>query len=53
MMENTDYVNFNANIWDNINECLVDKSTAISHEEFIAAKNGALDVTLAGYLTNI
>lgn len=47
-MENTDYVSFNAKIWDNINECLVDKSTAISHEEFIAAKNGALDVTLAG-----
>lgn len=47
-MERFDYINFNADIWDNINECLVDKSTAITHEEFISAKNGALDVTLAG-----
>lgn len=47
-MKNMDYISFNASIWDNINECLTDKSTAISHEEYIAAKNGALDVTLAG-----
>ena len=47
-MKNIDYISFNAGVWDNINECLVDKSTAISHEEFIEAKNGALDVTLAG-----
>ncbi|MDE5747989.1 MAG: class I SAM-dependent methyltransferase [Acetatifactor sp.] len=42
------YVDYNADIWDHINECLVDKSTALSHEEYLAAKDGALDVTLAG-----
>ncbi len=41
-MKNMDYISFNAGIWDNINECLADKSTAISHEEYIAAKNGTL-----------
>ncbi len=50
-MKNIDYISFNAVIWDNINECLADKSTAISHEEYIAAKNGTLDVTLAGVKT--
>lgn len=35
-------------IWDHINECLADKSTAISHEEYPAAQSGALDVTTAG-----
>ena len=50
-MKNIDYISFNAGIWDNINECLADKSAAISHEEYIAAKNGALDVTLAGVKT--
>ena len=39
-MNETDHVSFNADIWDNINECLVDKTTAISHEDYIAAKNG-------------
>ena len=47
-MNETDYVSFNADIWDNINECLVDKTTAISHEDYIAAKNGMLNVSLAG-----
>lgn len=47
-MNKTDYVNYNSDIWDNINECLVDKTTAISHEDYIAAKNGALEVSLAG-----
>lgn len=50
-MKNTDYVSYNAEIWDHINECLTDKSTAISHEEFIAAKNGELKVKLAGIKT--
>lgn len=43
-----DYTQVNASIWDNINECLTDKATAISHEAYLAAKGGALDVTLAG-----
>lgn len=43
-----DYKKFNTDIWDNINECLVDKATAISHEKYIAAKNGELNVSLAG-----
>ena len=47
-MSKTDYVSFNDEKWDNINECLVDKTTAISHEDYIAAKNGALKVSLAG-----
>ncbi len=47
-MNETDHVSFNADIWDNINECLVDKTTAISHEDYIAAKNGMLNVSLAG-----
>lgn len=47
-MENMDYIGYNADIWDHINECLVDKSIAISHEEYLAARDGALDVTLAG-----
>ena len=47
-MNKVDYVRFNAETWDNINECLVDKTTVISHEDYIAAKNGALKVSLAG-----
>lgn len=47
-MNKVDYVSFNAETWDNINECLVNKTTAISHEDYIAAKNGALKVSLAG-----
>ena len=42
------YTEFNKTIWDDVNECLVDKTTAISHEEYIASKNGKLDVSLAG-----
>lgn len=49
-MENQglDYKQINAKIWDHINECLTDKSTTISHEEYIRAKNGELKVMLAG-----
>ncbi len=43
-----DYVSYNSDIWDHINECLVNKSSAISHEEYLAANEGALHVTLAG-----
>lgn len=43
-----DYKEFNAKIWNDINECLVDKTTVISHEEYIASKNGDLNVSLAG-----
>lgn len=43
-----DYIEFNAKTWDNINECLVDKATAISHEDYIASENGDLNVSLAG-----
>lgn len=47
-MNKTDYVSFNADTWDNINECLVDKATALSHDDYEAAQNGALSVSLAG-----
>lgn len=47
-MSKTDYVSYNAATWDNVNDCLVDKTTAISHEDYIAAKNGELKVSLAG-----
>lgn len=46
--QDLDYKQINAQIWDDINECLIDKSTAISHEEYRRAKNGELKVTLAG-----
>ena len=42
------YTKRNAKIWDNINECLTDKATAISHEDYVAALHGELKVTLAG-----
>lgn len=42
------YTQINAEVWDNINECLTDKATALSHEDFLAAQGGALNVTLAG-----
>ena len=45
---NKDYTQINAEVWDHINECLTDKATAISHENFLAAKGGELNVTLAG-----
>lgn len=47
-MNKNDYTNYNSATWDNINECLVDKTTVISHEDYIAAKNGVLNVSLAG-----
>ena len=47
-MNKIDYVSYNADTWDNINDCLVDKATTISHEDFIAAQKGALNVSLAG-----
>jgi len=43
-----DYQSIIAKTWDDINECLTDKATAITHEEYICAKNGELKVTLAG-----
>lgn len=43
-----DYTTINAGIWDSINECLIDKTTAISHEEYMAAQKGKLNVSLAG-----
>lgn len=50
-MNNSDYTNYNSATWDNINECFGDKTTAISHEDYIAAKKGALNVSLAGART--
>ena len=50
-MNQTDYTNYNSATWDSINECLVGKTTAISHEDYIAAKSGALNVSLAGAKT--
>ena len=44
------YVDRNAAVWDHIDECLTDKATAISHEDFLAAKNGALHIIPAGVL---
>lgn len=40
-----------AKTWDDINECLIDKTTAISHEEFMRARSGELKVSLAGIKT--
>lgn len=40
-----------AKTWDNINECLVDKTKAISHEDFMRAKAGELEISLAGIKT--
>ena len=40
-----------AKTWDNINECLLDKTKAISHEEFLCAKAGELKISLAGIKT--
>lgn len=42
------YTQVNAEIWDSVNECLTDKTTAISHEDYLAAKEGALNIPLAG-----
>lgn len=50
-MDEQSYINYNSTAWDNINESLVDKTKAISHEDYIAAKNGALNVSLAGIKT--
>jgi len=50
-MSNPDYVNYNADIWNDINDCLINKSTAISHEEYLAAVGGKLEVSLAGIKT--
>lgn len=47
-MEHIDYTAINAEAWDHVCDSLVSKSTAISPEEFAAAKNGALHVTIAG-----
>ena len=43
-----DYVKQNAAAWDDVNECLSSKATAISHADFLAAKSGELRVIPAG-----
>lgn len=47
-MDKLDYIKYNADAWDNTDESLSCYATAISHAEYLAAKNGTLDVTLAG-----
>ncbi|MBQ8038561.1 MAG: class I SAM-dependent methyltransferase [Lachnospiraceae bacterium] len=47
-MDKLDYIKYNADAWDNTDEYLACYATAISHEKYMEAKNGALDVTLAG-----
>ena len=42
------YTQVNAEVWNDINECLTDKATSISREDFLSATAGALNVTLAG-----
>ncbi|MCR1868383.1 class I SAM-dependent methyltransferase [Murimonas intestini] len=37
-----------AKIWDDINECLLSKTTAISHDDYLRAQAGELKVSLAG-----
>lgn len=46
-MNQQSYINYNSTAWDNINESLVDKTKAISHEDYMAAKSGALNISLA------
>lgn len=48
MNEKNNYQNETAKTWDEINECLVSKTTAISHEAFLNAQAGELKVSLAG-----
>lgn len=45
------YQRINADIWSNINECLTDKCSPISHEDYYKDKNGKIKVTLAGIKT--
>ena len=40
-----------AKTWDNIHECLADKTKAISREDFMRAKAGELEISLAGIKT--
>ena len=40
-----------ASTWDHVNECLVDKTRAISHDDFMRAKAGELKISLAGIKT--
>lgn len=47
----TEYQKLNADIWGDINEYLTDKSSVISHEDYLAAKSGELKVSLAGINT--
>lgn len=51
MNENYYYQKETAKTWDEINECLVSKTTAISHDEFLNAQAGELKVSLAGTKT--
>jgi ubiquinone/menaquinone biosynthesis C-methylase UbiE len=48
IITNLNYQSMIAKAWDDINEFLTDKATALSHEDYISAKNGELKVTLAG-----
>lgn len=45
------YTSINADIWSEINDSLTAKATGLSHEEFLRAKSGVLEVSLAGYKT--
>lgn len=47
-MEKMNYVELNADAWTNVKEGLEKYGTAISHEKYMAAVNGELNVTLAG-----
>lgn len=37
-----------ARTWDDVNECLIEKATPVSHEDFMRAKSGELKISLAG-----
>ena len=42
------YQEINEKAWDNVNESMVDHTTAISHGEYLLAQSGELKVSLAG-----
>lgn len=48
-MDNREYAKINGEIWDNANDSLNRWTVIISHEDFVKARNGELNVTLAGY----
>lgn len=43
-----EYVKYNAKVWDNINDSLTDWTTMLSHEGFVQAQAGQLNVSLTG-----